>query len=213
MPNRILLQALIYSLLIHAVLVLCFRIRLFDFRSEPVAFTPAKLFVDDEPVASASIIQEKLKTAPTVFLDELTEHTEESRSQIQALFVQDIAFPDQGYPLRIKCSPSLKPLLLIEDGSHLFKHMTSPHQQEVSLLSCRKFTIEYSVDVDGTTGKLSSWSRTRELLDKELQQIADKIVSELRFAPHKKSLSGKLWINFYCSGEELQDYLDTGLFG
>lgn len=207
MQNNVLAYALFCSLVLHLVLVGCFRIRLFDFGQEPLAFSPVTLVVENDPAVSTLILDSDEKKLPFVSIDEISPQTAETRRKIQEVAMTSCEYPSQSYPLKIKYSQNLKQLLLIEDGSHLFKDSSSFSQKEVALLKSQKFTIEYRIKVDGSTGTLFSWKRTRELLDKKLQRIADKIISSLRFIPYKQSLSGKLWLTFYCTGEELSSYL------
>ncbi len=117
-----------------------------------------------------------------------------------------ISWKERFYPLDITFSSSLSSLTLIEDGSSLFKEKNSKPFFLVHIAKIPK--IEYRIVVSGKTGKIESWTRKKELLDKKFQYYIDLLVQTLRFAPSKEeSYEGKLWIEFACTGEEIETFL------
>jgi hypothetical protein len=115
------------------------------------------------------------------------------------------------YPLTLQLSPSLKKLTLMEDGMQFF----IPKQPGFSsgyFMTQTPIPIEYQVKIDGASGKITSWQRHGQLIDKVLQSCADLIIKAIRFAPTEaKMIEGKIAIIFACNGDSLQEWLTLPL--
>src|SRR6185295_7379107 len=120
--------------------------------------------------------------------------TTASSTSLEELFdneyMQKVAFEktysEKIYPLTLQCSKSLTKLKLLQDGSELF-HQRAAHESSASfLLAKQHYPISYEVYVSPKTGKVVRWTRKRELLDKPLQQLADRIIEKIAFQPFEK---------------------------
>jgi hypothetical protein len=141
----------------------------------------------------------------------------DNETQVLSLLAHDkqeakeIPFTERLYPLRLQISGDAASLSIIEDGSILFKERAAKHKTTLFKLATNTFPIEYRIVVSSESGTIIQWSRKKELLDKQLQNCADKLIHMIRFAPRpwpgKKAIRGKLWIIFACTGHELREYL------
>ena len=123
----------------------------------------------------------------------------------------DVKYKERLYPLQLELSGDIAHLAIIEDGSILFKERTIKHKAATFKLATNVFPIDYRVVVSNQSGAIIQWSRKKELLDKNLQNCADKLIQTIRFVPkpwaEKETIRGKLWIIFACTGNELKEYL------
>jgi len=121
---------------------------------------------------------------------------------------KSIAYAPILYPLHLSCSRSLRSLEITEDGSSLFRSKTLHDDLGRLTLSKQSYPIEYKVKIEGATGMIIHWERKYELLDKELQKVADRLISKITFAPFaKRSAKGSITLTFCCNGEEIQELL------
>lgn len=233
--DKALLQALIYSLLLHLILFGTFRIRLNDYKETATEMRPLSVAIDvpDEfgvavekaaPYDTSSLVtstfdedeykamhlsmQHPVKLEPTY-------HPPEASNTLSAYTDKDIidlagnfTYAPKAYPLQLKLSSQLKALTLVEDGSSLFRKK-APHEDLSHLaLAANHFPIEYTVTVSGPTGTITTLKRPNVLLDKELQLVADRIIKCIRFEPFsQKSVTGTITLVFCTSGQELKSYL------
>ena len=114
------------------------------------------------------------------------------------------------YPLCLKFSDNLQPLVLLEDGSRLFKEK-SPRMKN-SLFSTSGLTsLEYNVKIHAQSGKIEKYSCKKDLQNMNLEQYGNLIIRSLRFAPTSSSIdtihSGRIWVTFLCPPNELRSYL------
>lgn len=136
-------------------------------------------------------------------LQAMAPHTSEA---MQAHF-QRLPSQVQIYPVSLKLSKSLRDRTLLEDGVDLFlpKKRGFPSSYFLSQLPT---SIEYRVQVDGQSGKVTSSQRRGELVDKTLQSVADRLIRTIRFAPaDQPRTDGMITITFHCTGDALQDWL------
>jgi hypothetical protein len=136
-------------------------------------------------------------------LQAMAPHTHEA---MQACF-QALPSQVQYYPLSLQLSKSLQDRALLDDGVHLFlpKKRGFPSSY---FLSQPSISTEYRVQVDGQSGKVTSWQRRGELLDKALQSVAERLIRTLRFAPVEiRRTEGTILVTFHCTGDALQEWL------
>jgi len=111
----------------------------------------------------------------------------------------------RAYPIKVKCSQSLKNIKIVEDGMRLFKR--KGNRQFLKHSPDRKM-IEYFVEVEGSTGKIIRFSKLTELSDKKLALVANRLIDMIRFLPQDDTLyRGNIFITFYCTGEEIEKFL------
>ncbi len=119
-----------------------------------------------------------------------------------------IRFSEHVYPLTLKLSKKLSRLQLIEDGHELFRLKAKTLADAHLLLATTSYPISYKVHILGKTGKVILWDRKKELIDKQLQEYADKIVQTLTFEPFAEDeIKGRIQIIFKCDGQKIQEFL------
>ena len=110
------------------------------------------------------------------------------------------------YPLKIFLGSALRSSHLIEDGSTLF----CPAAHE-TLLSTYAFAelipkVEFKIDVDAASGKITHIVCIKELVDKRLQGFAEIFLKILRFAPFstkKRMITGLISVQFAGSFDRI----------
>jgi len=111
------------------------------------------------------------------------------------------------FPVKIKYEPPLNELIVIDDGSKLFrseKFATSP----ALLLRPYETTLTYDVIVASKKGKIASFTRKKELLDKNLLRLSDAIIKKIRFVKNNDSnISGGVTITFLCHSDDIKKLL------
>jgi hypothetical protein len=220
--DRGLLQALIYSLVFHLVIFGAFRIRLSDYQDYTREMQPLHVAIDSE-IPSYTTVGEQSDTQTThgLFTENLDDkelmalRLSQIENPIQTVSSEEISalapaltFTPIMYPLQLKLSSELKNLTLQDDGSKLFRKKGPYDTLGSLLLASNHFPIDYQVDVDGKTGKITKAVRSEVLLDKKLQAVADKLIYRITFAPFsEKTKSGKITLTFCCSGDEVKSLL------
>ena len=129
-----------------------------------------------------------------------------THAAIQACF-QRLPSQVRFYPLSLALSKSLQDRALLEDGMQLFlpKKRGFPSSYFVGQPPT---SIAYRVQVNGPSGKVTSWQRKGELVDKTLQRVADQLIRAIRFAPaDMPQTAGTVTITFRCTGDALQEWL------
>ncbi|MBS0634495.1 MAG: hypothetical protein JSR37_03430 [Verrucomicrobia bacterium] len=218
--DRPLLQALIYSLIFHLMLFGTFRIRLSDFQDHTPQMRPLDVAIDSEKI-EVSNDQEIPADKSALFLANLDP---EEHMKMNIALLQDDPDSDEDalqrvspkltwapkmYPLKLKVSNSLKTLTLVDDGSSLFREKRANETLARFVLAAHHFTIEYNVFVDGATGDIMRFERKDELLDKRLQAVADRIITQIKFLPFReKQRNGNITLSFCCTGEEIKGFLN-----
>lgn len=237
--DKALLQALIWSFVFHLVLFGTFRIRYNSFLDSSPPLKPIAVAIDPEltsdtfAITALADIDESLDNASAFFhtvdenewkmscIQNLLPPTSNNCSYLPSptlshlsqddvsMLAKEITYAPIVYPLQLKLSRSLKNLYLVDDGSALFKTKGPYDDLGRYALSTKLSPIDYKVKVDGKTGTIVGWQRTYELLDKELQKVADTLITKIRFAPFShKSQRGTITMSFCCSGEEIGELLD-----
>ncbi len=217
--DKALLQALIYSLIAHILLFGTFKIRLNDYKESAVEMAPIDVAIDiEEPLAMAGVHTEEsfdpedlyfAHIQPDTFLP-IEEHEPVDIFSDEELIALGPKEPDapKMYPLQLKLSQPLKKCMLIEDGSSLFRNKEPYETMSIFHLATHRFSVEYKAYVDGETGTITRFEKKCELLDKKLQQVADRIMSKIAFAPcSEKTITGSITLTFSCTGEEIKSYL------
>jgi|GEM_PF-6506800 len=223
--DRAFQRAIFYSLLFHALVFGLFRVKFID-HSEGVAKTSSlAVSIEMEPEQELPVTKTHEFLAPSADLtkfpgvssnwddlicNELFEKTHLAPIA-EIRLSDDMAAPKAGkdpfFPLRIRSAKKIKALHLIEDGSSLFKEKSIDESAAFSY-PLYTYSITYTVKIAGQSGKIVEWFRRGELLDKTLQECADKIIETIRFAPTQEAeIKGHIWLEFLCNGEELERYL------
>ncbi len=218
--DKALLQALIYSLILHVVLFCTFKIKLNDYQEHAHEMAPIDVAIDfEEPHSMTQAhLQDAFDPNDLYFthLKTTTLPPIEARAPIDIFTDDDLIAlepkePESAkmYPLQLKLSQPLKKCMLIEDGSSLFRNKEPYETMSIFTLATHHFSIEYKVYVDGFTGKLERFEKKCELLDKKLQAVADQIMAKIQFAPcTEKSITGSITLKFSCTGDEIKSFLN-----
>lgn len=226
--DRALVLALIYSLAFHLVVFVVFRIKMLEVEEIPQS-PPVAVVIDKELVsntAQADSLYEQSVATPliTEYLDDEvwlpstsyftdTKFHDAVETTISHIFsdetvfrsLKEIPYTLRAYPIKLKCSSSLKALKIVEDGSALFK---KKENAQFLAHSPNRTRIEYVLEVDGQTGEILSWTKPYELLDKKLARLANHLIDSIRFLPQDTNIyKGSLYITFYCTGEEIKEFL------
>lgn len=116
------------------------------------------------------------------------------------------------YPLKVSLHDELRALQLTDDGSRFFKKVTSDSIFVTPSFSETHPMVEFSVDVCVATGRVMKAACIRELIDKRLQTVAQKIVNTLRFEPVMQSgqptLSGVVALCFSGTYDSISPFLE-----
>ena len=222
--DKALLQALVYSLLIHLVLFGSFRIRLNDFLESSPQMLPVDVAIDaDKPDVSGSVsnsLESQPSNATRGFILHLD--ADEYKAMNLALLpprphkdeelldrTPKLAWAPRMYPLQLKLSPQLKALTLIDDGSALFREKGPNDSLGRFVLAANHLPIVYKVRINGITGHVEHAEKDQVLLDKRLQSVADRIVSHIQFKPcSEKSIAGSITLIFCCTGDEIMSLMN-----
>ena len=133
-------------------------------------------------------------------------------SIFQNLENEKLVFSPRYYPLKVRLSPSLEVLKIVEDGLSLFREKKGDEKKINQKLNSSQYNITYGVKISGATGKIVEWTHKSLLRDKKLQSYADVIIQHIVFAPFsKKHIKGKIELSFECTGQELMYYLSRSL--
>lgn len=234
--DRALLQALLWSFLFHLLLFGTFRIRLNTFNDNSPTMAPIAVAIEHEPqeavtsvaalhqeqeaIESQGLFTQSVESAvwQAACIDNIASRASKSPTSSflfhgsndeDLLNVQkEVAYAPTLYPLQLSCSRSLRALAIVDDGSNLFRTKGPKDDLGKLYLSKQSYPIEYKVKIEGATGKVVRWERKYELLDKDLQKIADRLINVIRFAPFsKRSAKGSLTLTFCATSEEIQELL------
>lgn len=227
--DRPLQRALLYSFLFHALLFGLFRIQYSGPDDhEEIALAPIQVAVEEAPELHAAIaeVEETAKKERLPLDRELLQtlaHMNEERAAFELLADQRefrydfrevpkaheaVDWSERLYPLHLKFSRALQKLTLMEDGSELFCFKTDGRLGGPFEQALLHYPIAYQITVSGTTGKIIRSSRRKELLDKKLQLLADRLVEKIAFRPFEaKEIEGRLTIIFHASGNDVEAIL------
>jgi hypothetical protein len=104
------------------------------------------------------------------------------------------------YPLKISLHQNLRSLQLIDDGARLFRKSSFETLFCTPAFSETQPRVEFKVEVNPGSGAIIKSACLRELTDKRLQGVAQRLVKNLRFKPTKdpsqKTPSGILTLQF-----------------
>jgi hypothetical protein len=229
--DNALVRALLFSTGVHLVLLCGIRIKMFEF-TESVPLRPINVAIESEngEGAEALVDVSQNRMQPLAFSKALDnpswidlclkpknelQVSEHITTTVQSTLtdtkltstIVPLNYRVRLYPLQIKCSSNLKVLKLIDDGSSLFKEQ---HPSNIYPFTSSHYPIEYNVQVAGSTGKIVSFNPKKELIDKELQEVADRLMQRLSFAPREDKLyTGSISLHFCCSGEKIGEYLQV----
>jgi hypothetical protein len=229
--NRAFLRYMAYSLLFHLSIFGLFQVKFVQFFGPEAPFRPCSLLLAAEEGKAEENCTGALQVATYSFEDKTLEEFPLTKisvdDKIISLLLSDFRPPianldktleiAQGltldmeepyYPLKIHLAKSLKDLVIVEDGSSLFRPKDPLFSSSSLNFATSTYTINYSIKIDGKSGKIASASRKHELLDKDLQVCADKLIKEIRFAPCGEGIKrGKIKLIFLCSGDSIKGYL------
>jgi hypothetical protein len=225
MVDRPLQRALLYSFLFHALLFGLFRIQYSDLHEREPFFQPIQVAIEadtESKAVVADVVHEEKKTLLAIDKQKLTEAPLFEREKAIYDLVSEppydsldtfalltkIDMSQKLYPMRLKLSSKLSKLELLEDGSCFFRKKEKTDRIARLQLAYAHYPITYHVTVDGASGKVIHSSRTKELLDKKLQVLADAIIDKIQFFPsEEQQVSGRLSIIFYADSEEIEEML------
>ena len=234
--DRAFQRALLYSLLFHGLVFGLFRIKFLDVHESEPPLRPINVAIEKEehetvaisneedecPKFIESAITSEKNNYPHPPLTATALSTPEGQTIAESLLNEEYdhcSFPQKPYsekiyPLTLQCSHSLSKLHLISDGSELFCEK-KPYESSSSFkLATQHYPISYTVQINPKTGKVIRWTRKRELLDKPLQALADRIIETIAFEPFERKSQtkegefrekrGKISITFHAPYELIQ---------
>jgi hypothetical protein len=114
------------------------------------------------------------------------------------------------YPLKIILHHSLRHLRLTDDASSCFKKATNDTLFTSSDFSETHPKVEFLVDICPKTGKIEQAICHKELVDKRLQDLAEFILRQICFAPvnDNAKISGRLSLQFAGTFDSLSLLLE-----
>ncbi len=166
--------------------------------------TGSEFYAIHDIPALSGILEENDSTDRTLLLPPIVPWIEK-RETIPSLT------PIRTYPIKLTLYYGIKELEMISDASEFFTPATEASIAVTSQFCHTKPTVEFFVTVDEETGKISSLSCVKELVDKRLQSLAIKILKSLRFRLHeyhqKRLLSGMISLQFNGIFETIRPYV------
>lgn len=235
--DRPLLRALLYSLLLHSVVLGLFRIKSINIYEIPTPAIEVSILTDKSEEGTALVDSTAHASSKRPFFQRASDikpstfPLPENASLTAANFIDTYclavpkktpvangnyvpfdtlplppSFNERFYPVQLSFSSSLKSHPLLQDGSSLFKE----NIDKKTLPPITSSKIEYSVTVDAKTGLLTAWKRKQTLSNKKTEHIADAIIQSLQFEPTEgKEYSGKIWLQFTCTSETLEQLVGS----
>ena len=239
--KRLIAKGFLCSLLIHLVMFLGFQIRAQLIGTSSAAPTPQvfldseegaiallsssknsdedprlsltrHLHLTDEVIASAARAVPRTRSLPT---DRLP-----ATMPLPPLYALPWGFFDECapsryvyrvYPLKISLHEGVRSLRLADDGSRLFRKVTSDSIFITPSFSETHPTVEFFIDVAAATGQVVKASCIRELVDKRLQLVAHRVVTALHFEPVESSqptLSGIVALHFSGTYDSISPFVE-----
>lgn len=224
--DKALLQALLWSLVFHLALFGSFRIRLNDYQESSPQMLPLDVAIDADydatNVATAVDIQDIDNDAlltmnldgqeyKAILLQTIpkNQHMAYAEHNTPQMPTDTLSWAPRMYPLQLKLSPQLKALGLIDDGSGLFRKKGPHDTLGRFVLAANHLPIEYKVTVNPKTGRIEYAEKEHILLDKRLQAVADRIISQMQFHTFsEKSVTGSITLIFCCTGDEIKSLMN-----
>ena len=116
------------------------------------------------------------------------------------------------YPLRISLHEDLRSLQLSDDGSRLFRKVTPDSIFITPSFSETHPTVEFSIEVSTSTGQVTKASCIRELFDKRLQVVAQRVVKAICFEPldhpTAPTIAGVIALRFSGTYDSISPFLE-----
>lgn len=116
------------------------------------------------------------------------------------------------YPLKISLHEGLRSLRLTDDGSRIFRKVTSDSIFITPSFSETHPTVEFSLEVSAKTGEVTKETCLRELFDKRLQVVAQQVINDIRFEPIETSkeptISGVMALHFSGTYDSICPFLE-----
>ena len=116
------------------------------------------------------------------------------------------------YPLKLSLHEGLRSLRLADDGSRLFRKVTSDSIFITPSFSETHPTVEFSLKVSAKTGEVTKATCLRELFDKRLQTIAQQIINAIHFEPITNptdpTISGVVALHFSGTYDSISPFLE-----
>lgn len=240
--KRLIAKALFYSLLIHVTMLFAFQIRARFFDTSLNTPVPMVLLdAEDGTIALLSDPKGSEEDPRLVFTRQMhltdgaiaaTMHAlplnhplptdpAPSRLSLPPLHILPWSFSDECapsrypyrvYPLTISLHEGLRPLHLTDDGSRLFRKVSSDSIYITPAFSETHPTVEFSLDVCAQTGQVTKAACLRELFDKRLQAVAQRVIKAIRFTPEEQSneptLHGVVALRFSGTYESISPFLE-----
>lgn len=116
------------------------------------------------------------------------------------------------YPLKLSLHEGLRSLRLTDDGSRIFRKVTSDSIFITPSFSETHPTVEFSLKVSTTTGEVTKATCLRELFDKRLQTVAQQIIKAIHFEPIEnpkdQTTSGIIALHFSGTYDSICPFLE-----
>ena len=184
---------------------------------DPRRMLTRHMHLTDEAVAASARAFSSARTLPT-------DGISSSTMPLPPLHTLPWSFSDENapsrfsyrvYPLRISLHEGLRAVQLTDDGSRFVKRVTSDSIFITPSFSETHPTVEFTVDIAAATGRVVSAACIRELVDKRLQTVAQKLVKALRFEPviqpSQPTLSGIVALRFSGTYDSISPFLEEGV--
>jgi hypothetical protein len=121
-------------------------------------------------------------------------------------------YPYRVYPLRLSFHDGLRSLRLTDDGSRLFRKVTSDSIFITPAFSETHPTVEFALEVSAKTGLITKATCLRELFDKRLQTVAQRVIKTIRFEPVEQSkdptVFGVIALSFSGTYDSISPFLE-----
>jgi hypothetical protein len=116
--------------------------------------------------------------------------------------------PIRIYPLKLIFDHKLRTIQVTNDGSTLFGKASPETIFFTSAFSETRPQVEFHIDICLKTGKVVQATCSKELFDKRLQNLAERLLKTIRFAPQGTGrISGDITIQFSGTFDTISQFL------
>lgn len=233
--RRLMWRAIFYSVVIHFVMLFMFQIKTQLMTQSSPSVTPIVL-LDAEEAGIALLgdtrnseedprtrLARELHLNTFSFMPRIQPTTQEIRLRAQMSTSplplvlpwpsSDTLSPSQHpiriYPLKLILNHKLHTLRITNDGSSLFGKASPETIFFTSAFSEVLPQVDFHVEISLQTGRVVHANCSKELFDKRLQNLAERLLRTIRFAPSKEGMvSGTIAIQFAGTFDTISPFLE-----
>jgi hypothetical protein len=230
-PKRFLFRGVVLALVFHLLILFVFQIRV-KYVDEDSSTEAPTVFLDPEETLVSLLTEPSEDICSKVTKDLHLIHNpftfqipdlpifEEDSSLPHLIFQKVMLLPwslssslspssqiIHAYPLKITLNGDLEHMILINDGFSLFKKASHDSLFCSPFFAESRPCVEFRIEIAAETTKITKATCIRELIDKRLQEVAEKILYSLRFASKKEAVRGVVTLQFSGTFDTIAPFL------